>query len=205
MRLFRTIALLSLLAAPAAFADTLNVQSTGLAPVGNADPNYTLVSAPAGASSTVATVSTANGNWYQPTGVPQWIDPSGSGDGAEPFGIFVYTTTFTIGAGEDPSTAILNLNFAADDLVGILLNGNSVFGPGGSFSSLTALTVNSGFQIGVNTLEFDVDNSGGGPTGLYVEASGSVTPVVPEPSSIALLGTGLLSVAGVARRKFLRA
>ena len=54
--------------------------------------------------------------------------------------------------------------------------------------------------------------STGFPTGAVVNAdfvtykgnlsSGQITPSVPEPSSLALLGTGALGLAGIIRRKF---
>jgi PEP-CTERM motif len=208
MRLMHTIAILSILAAPAAFADSIDIHNTGAggAAIGDADPNYILFNAPAGTSSPTATVSTANGAWVQNTATTQWIDPSGSGNAGEPVGTFVYVTSFTLGPGEDPATAILNLNIAADNLFSVSLNGHSDFGPGGNFNVLTPVTISSGFMAGNNVLEFDVDNQGG-PTGLFVEASGTVSPsvsAVPEPGSITLLGTGLLSVVGLTRRRFVR-
>jgi len=208
MRFIHSIAILAIFAAPAAFADSIDIQNTGAggAAIGTADPNYILLNAPAGTSSPTATVSTANGAWVQNTTTTQWIDPSGSGNAGEPVGDFVYVTSFILAPGEDPATAVLNLNIAADNSFSVSLNGHSDFGPGGNFNVLTPVTISSGFMTGINILQFDVDN-GGGPTGLFVEASGTVSPsasIVPEPGSIALFGTGLLSVAGFARRRFLR-
>ncbi len=69
-------------------------------------------------------------------------------------------------------------------------------------------TESSDFLDGVDTFTFVVlnDSTGGRPTGFDFSATATppaVSAVTPEPSSILLLCTGLLEVAGVMKRPFL--
>jgi hypothetical protein len=105
--------------------------------------------------------------------------------------------------------------FAADNDAKIFLNG--IFTtivtidrdniPGNGFEQLTPFiiscplhTCGNGFLPGINTLDFMVTNQDQSPTGLEVEISGTASPT-PEPSSLLLMGTGVLGLIGVVRRK----
>jgi hypothetical protein len=125
----------------------------------------------------------------------RWIGPDQSSFG--PAGNYVYRTTFTIPNNAILSTASITGDWATDDPgTDIRINGISTGQTSNFFTALQPFSVNSGFQLGLNTLDFYLTNAGG-PTGLRVDhIRGSVQ--IPEPGAIALLCGGFLAV-GVAR------
>lgn len=93
---------------------------------------------------------------------------------------------------------------ADGQIVGIYLNGvlitDSLLGTtyGDSFSYTAQLTLNAG-----DVLAFDVAKNGtyyNDSTGLKLTIT-ELSATAPEPASIALMGTGVLSIAGAVRRK----
>ena len=196
---------LLVLTATTCFADSITIYGTGAGQGSNGqvDNHYTLVSAPIGAGPAYTSVYPG---WVSAPSGTQWINPYSSLQIA-PAGDYDYQTTFDL-TGLNPATAELMGKWAADNGGYILLNGSAAIGTGtvisGSygFEQLTDFTITGGFLPGLNTLDFVVRNDGS-VTGLVADVSGTASPA-PEPSSLLLLGSGLLGVGGVVRRKALR-
>jgi hypothetical protein len=140
-----------------------------------------------------------------------WISPSpGYPDlGSDPGDTtFDFQTTFDL-TGYAPAATSIFFRYTDDnELTAVKINGTPVaFASGAGMQAWSGYTTISGeglFNSGVNTLDFSVYNapgSTGNPAGLRVELSGENTP---EPGSLALLGSGLLLISGLLRRKLAR-
>jgi len=201
----------------AAQAATITLFNTGVDASGTpladgtiGDPHYALVSVPGG--TTDIRVRTAAGGYPIPPyigddAVSAWIGPNNDAQVDGPVGFYTHRTTFSL-AGFNAATASISGGWSTDnDGVRILLNGVDTGNPGTGFaqfsSGFASFAVNSGFNSGVNTLDFVVNN-GGGPTALRVELSGSAALAgggVPEPAAWSLMIAGFGMAGAVLRRR----
>jgi PEP-CTERM motif len=109
---------------------------------------------------------------------------------------------FTItGNGTDgvPNGAIFTGTFSGPVSLALVssANGTNVYDLSGALSGTTA----SGFKTTGVSIQLVIDSGKGPFDGSTTVGSGDSTVVVPEPGSLGLLGTGLIGVAGVVRRK----
>lgn len=200
---------LSLTLPLSAMASSINL-GTGSSVTGNRDNNYTAIYN-GGYDSANATPKSGGSSAFAITNNPAWLaaaagyswigpDAGSATSSTDAGGFYTYTTTFLL---NDNSAHDLFGSLAADNIATIYLNGVNTGVVAPSFNSLTSFDITQGFRQGVNTLQFVVQNGNGtndtnGPTGLYTNASVSSTP---EPSSLALMGTGLASIVGVVRKR----
>lgn len=135
------------------------------------DPHYSMSGA-ASVPYVVRQAGTPGGLWYwadPPAGV-NWIGPNSTDNlyPNDPVGDYFYRLTFDL-TGLDHSLAQVAGYWGTDNTGRILLNGQATsfskdqFG----FINFEAFLLTGGFQPGINTLEFVVNNSSG-PSGLLV-------------------------------------
>lgn len=169
------------------------------------DLHYTLISVPGGAATTL--IRTSAGGYPIPPYIGNgllsaWIGPNNDHFLDGPVGTYDYRISFDL-TGFVPSTAVITGGWSTDNNgLSILLNGVNTGNPGTSFTQFSTgfapFSITTGFQPGINTLDFLVNNAGG-PTALRVQMTGTVSSV-PEPGSLFLLGTRLVGAVGVFRR-----
>ncbi len=137
-----------------------------------------------------------NGPWVANDSQSKWISPRADG-GTEPNGLYTYELTFDL-TGLDPTNAHITGMASADDAVSVSLNGGAAQTLPGTYTSYSPFAFDSGFVAGVNTVDFQVANLYGYPTGLRVDIQGTD---VPEPGAYALLGGLGVTGLGLLRRR----
>jgi hypothetical protein len=189
------------------------VDAGGLIPFGNADDDWTVISAPDGVPTGAATVvPRARSTFVDPEPSARWITPTAATNVDAPAGYYVYETTFMLEGGMQVTASVLGRYLADNRLIDIQLNGNVAFnGPNVSgaacglsgceeFGSFTGFSIDNTalFVDGVNVLRVKIENqpSSTNPTQFAMDAGVFATPV-PEPNGglLFLMGLGALVAA----------
>jgi hypothetical protein len=212
--LFLAAAALALAAAaPASAADIAGLYNTGvddnhLALVGASadDSHYQITASDSDATRVGQQAVTYNCCYIPDSATARVVSLDGLGGGQA--GTSSYDTTFSL-AGFNLSTVSISGDFAVDDVGRLFLNGVDTGYGNQSYLQPTAFTLSSGFNAGVNTLEFRVFNQGGpqslrvadlAGTGTLSDAGGGAGGV-PEPASWALMTVGFGGMGALLRRR----
>lgn len=199
---------------------TFTNDTTGCAPATVCLPNATLNNIP----NVFATDLDPGGVWSAALGHSFWVGINSTagpvGTQNPQFGYYGFSTTFSANGGLGGSYSG-SFSVMADDTVAVFLNGAAVpiaaSGPFGtdikcadnppSCSAPFVLNFSSLALQGSNTLTFIVQQAGVGPQGGTNDPSGVdfdanlTLNSAPEPSSLMLLGTGLVGAAGMLFRR----
>jgi len=149
-----------------------------LAPPGSVDSHWSLILSadPSFPGPSAFIASPPNPTWSSNGPKSQWISPAATGTQNRHVGAYKYRLSFNL-TGLNPASALLKGSFVSDNnTTTVLLNGviTGITGPsnfGKQPSNGTNFSFNTGFTVGVNTLDFIVNNNGG-PTALRVELTG---------------------------------
>jgi hypothetical protein len=174
-------------AAPIPGLFNTGVDATGAVLADDAvDPHYLLIVNPDGGSTEARVEDSTRfpivaGPWLPNTTTSKWVGPRLFTEQAAG-GDYTYRLEFDL-TGLDPSTAIITGQWSTDNGgTDILINGTPTGNANtAQFASYTAFTISSGFVESLNTLDFVVNNSAVGYTGLRVEISGTAVPPGEPP------------------------
>jgi hypothetical protein len=215
------VSALALGGAVSARADTILLASYGTSSpipgVANTATTYDPLASAVNSGSTNTFDISAGTTWHAPTANSSYVSfNAGTGPTSNvvaPNGDYIYNSTFNLTAAE--AAGVGTLTVLADDTVSVFLNNTLILqsagpmGPSNSYAMcsdvgpncITPLTFTfTGLTSGTNDLRFDVKQVNLVNEGLDFSGSIVSSSSVPEPFSLALLGTGLLGLVGLSRR-----
>jgi len=180
------------------------VDSSGVALTGGdgvTDPHYTVLNSTIGATVGANAVTYLNPAYVPDSAGSRWI--SNSSDGNPGNGVVTFTTSFDL-TGFNPATATITGRWGVDNIGEIFLNGHdtSIGLPYGypAFEALHPFGITGGFLAGINTLSFEVTDTGP-PLALRVDELSANITATPLPAALPLFVTGLGVMGLLARRR----
>lgn len=155
------------------------------------DPHYRLIANAnePEVSDALAMINLPSPPWVVNTETSRWIGPTPDSNAAE--GDYIFRLTVDL-SGLDPASVYVTGQYATDNLGSdVLVNGTSVgLVNTNQFAAYTPFVINSGFRVGVNTIDWVVNNAPAtpNPTGLRIEGmrAGGLPAVAAPTLTIAL-------------------
>ena len=189
--------------AGSASAATVAIYNTGQgagAGDGQADAHYTIASSHLGYTGAAQTYY--NGAYAADDADSRWVSYSGSPFGGS--GLTAFETTFDL-TGYDLASAVLSGRWGADNEGVIKLNGTVIATLSGTkyenFNQLCQFGATSGFVSGLNTLRFEVNDTGV-PMAFRTDdmsLTANLSSAVPEPATWAMMIVGFGAVGSMVR------
>lgn len=124
------------------------------------------------------------GPWVADSATGRWVGLAASTPATAANSVFVFQMDVDL-TGFLPATASVQIELAADDDYVIELNGSPTgISRNGAYTAFASHSINAGFQAGKNVLTFRVQNSGGGPTGIFINTvAGTAAPDTADPDA----------------------
>ena len=163
------------------------------------DPHYLVLSSTiAGVATGVQAVTYRAGSYVPNDFNSRWISHSSNGSPSQ--GTTIFRLSFDL-AGLDANTATITGLLAADSIAAIRLNGVATGVSVAGFRALVPFSIGTGFQPGINTLDFAVTDVGR-PLALRVDELSGTADVInlPATAAVGLFGLGVLAL-GLYRRR----